>query len=77
MKRIHQVATEESAKENVHIFAGKWDGKYPTIAKSWQANWQQIIPFYAYPEEIRRIIYTTNAIESFNSKLKKTIKSRA
>jgi putative transposase len=58
-------------------FAQKWDAKYPTISKSWEANWQRLIPFFAYSEEIRRIIYTTNAIESLNISLKKTIKNRA
>ena len=77
LKGIYQAATEESAQENLSIFAGKWDERCPTISKSWRANWQRIIPFFAYPEEIRRIIYTTNAIESINSDLKKTIKNRA
>lgn len=77
LKGIYQAASEELAQDNLEIFARKWDGRYPTIAKSWRANWQRIIPFFAYPEEIRRIIYTTNAIESLNNTLKKTIKNRA
>jgi putative transposase len=77
LKGVYQATTEESARENLAVFASKWDSKYPTISKSWQANWQRIIPFFAYPEEIRKIIYTTNAIESLNSALKKTIKNRA
>lgn len=77
LKGVYQAVTEESAQKNLGIFAGKWDSKYPTISKSWQANWQRIVPFFAYPEEIRRIIYTTNAIESLNSSLKKTIKNRS
>jgi putative transposase len=77
LKGVYQAASEETARENLGIFAGQWDGKYPTISKSWQANWQRIIPFFAYPEDIRRIIYTTNAIESLNNTLKKTIKNRA
>ncbi len=77
LKGVYQAVTEELAQNNLGIFAGKWDSKYPTISKSWQANWQRIVPFFAYPEEIRRIIYTTNAIESLNSTLKKTIKNRA
>jgi len=77
LKGVYQAVTEESAQKNLGIFAGKWDSKYPTISKSWQANWQRIVPFFAYPEEIRRIIYTTNAIESLNSTLKKTIKNRS
>ena len=77
LKGVYQAVSEELAQENLEIFARKWDGRYPTISKSWQANWQRIIPFFAYPEEIRRIIYTTNAIESLNNSLKKTIKNRA
>lgn len=77
LKDVYQAPSEELAQENLEAFARKWDGRYPTIYKSWQANWQRIIPFFAYPEEIRRIIYTTNAIESLNNSLKKTIKNRA
>lgn len=77
LKTIYQAATEEQAQANLERFAQKWDGRYPTISRSWRANWQRIIPFFAYPEEIRRIIYTTNAIESLNNTLKKTIKNRA
>jgi putative transposase len=76
LKTIYQAATEEQAQANLENFAQKWDGRYPTISRSWRANWQRIIPFFAYPEEIRRIIYTTNAIESLNNTLKKTIKNR-
>jgi len=77
LKGIYQASSEELAQENLEAFARKWDGRYPTISKSWQTNWQRVIPFFAYPEEIRRIIYTTNAIESLNNTLKKTIKNRA
>lgn len=77
LRGIYQAASEELARDNLETFSRKWDSRYPTISKSWQANWQRIIPFFAYPEEIRRIIYTTNAIESLNSTLKKTIKNRA
>jgi putative transposase len=77
LKTIYQAATEEQAQANLERFTQKWDGRYPTISRSWRANWQRISPFFAYPEEIRRIIYTTNAIESLNNTLKKTIKNRA
>jgi len=77
LKTIYQAATEEQAQANLENLAQKWDDRYPTISRSWRANWQRIIPFFAYPEEIRRIIYTTNAIESLNNTLKKTIKNRA
>jgi len=77
LKTIYHAATEEQAQKNLSAFAAKWDAKYPTIAKSWKANWSHLIPFFAYPQEIRKIIYTTNAIESLNNTLKKTIKNRA
>ena len=77
LKTIYQAATEEQAQANLENLAQKWDDRYPTISRSWRASWQRIIPFFAYPEEIRRIIYTTNAIESLNNTLKKTIKNRA
>jgi putative transposase len=77
LKGVYHASSEDEARENLGVFARKWDGRYPTISKSWQANWQRVIPFFAYPEEIRRIIYTTNAIESLNNTLKKTIKNRA
>lgn len=77
LKSVYHASSEDEARENLAGFAGKWDGRYPTISKSWQANWQRVIPYFSYPEEIRRIIYTTNAIESLNNTLKKTIKNRA
>ena len=77
LKTIYHAATEEQARINLELFARTWDKNYSTISKSWQTNWQRLIPFFAYPEEIRRIIYTTNAIESLNNTLKKTIKNRA
>ena len=77
LKTVYQAATEEQGQANLESVAQKWDGRYPTISRSWRTNWPRIIPFFAYPEEIRRIIYTTNAIESLNSALKKTIKNRA
>ncbi len=77
LKTVYRAATEEQASMHLVEFADQWDSKYPMISKSWQSNWQRVIPFFAYPEEIRKIIYTTNAIESMNNTLKKTIKNRA
>jgi putative transposase len=54
----------------------KWDAKFPTIAKSWRSNWARVIPFFAHPPEIRKVIYTTNAIESLNMSLRKVTKAR-
>lgn len=76
MKAIYRAATVEEAEMSLEAFAGKWDGELPTISKSWRLNWERVIPFLSYPEEIRRVIYTTNAIESVNSSLRKVIKNR-
>ena len=57
-------------------FAAKWDGPYPTISQVWRRNWARVIPFFAFPPEIRKVIYTTNAVESLNMSLRKIIKTR-
>jgi putative transposase len=76
LKRIYQAMTEEEARLELDDFANKWDDKYPQIAKSWKNNWPNIITFFDYPEEIRKVIYTTNAIESLNSVIRKSVKTR-
>jgi putative transposase len=76
LKAIYSAATESEAEFNLELFAEKWDKQYPSISKSWRSHWQHIIPFFAYPPEIRKVIYTTNAIESMNSSLRKVIKSK-
>jgi putative transposase len=57
-------------------FANVWDGKYPQISKSWRANWENLNTFFGYPPDIRKAIYTTNAIESLNSVIRQAIKKR-
>lgn len=76
LKRIYTAATENEAEQYLTEFEAKWDNDYPPIAKSWRNNWPRITPFFDYPPEIRRIIYTTNAIESVNMSLRKVTKSR-
>ena len=76
LQRIYRAATRDDAELRLAEFAAKWDSKYPTISQSWQRNWERLVPFLAYPEEIRRVIYTTNAIESTNMSLRKIIKNR-
>ena len=76
LKVIYRAATAEQAERELSEFAQRWNGKYPTIAAMWQRNWQRVIPFYAFPEEIRKIIYTTNAVESLNMTLRKALKTR-
>ena len=58
-------------------FAEKWDGKYPKIAQSWRDNWPNLSTYFKYPEEVRRLIYTTNAIEGFNRQLRKVTKAKS
>jgi putative transposase len=77
LKLIYTAATEVEAEQRLAEFAGKWDEKFPLIAKSWRTNWPRVIPFFAHPPEIRKIIYTTNAIESLNMSLRKVTKTRS
>jgi putative transposase len=76
LKRIYRAGTAEEAGLRLEDFAAKWDGAYPTIAPMWRRNWEHVTPFFAYPEEIRKVIYTTNAVESLNRSLRKIIKTR-
>jgi putative transposase len=76
LKLIYQSATAEQAEMQLNAFAEKWDKKHPTISRSWRRNWEQITPFFAYPPEIRKVIYTTNMIESLNMSLRKVTKNR-
>ena len=76
LKTIYQATTVELAEKNLEAFAAKWDASHPTIAKSWRNNWERIIPILSYPKDIRKAIYTTNAIESLNMSLRKVTKNR-
>lgn len=76
LRTIYGAATEEAAAQSLEEFSLKWDAKFPMLAKSWRNNWERVIPFFAYPPEIRRVIYTTNAIESLNMSLRKVTKAR-
>ena len=76
LRNIYSAPTEMQAEEAIKDFEGKWDNRYPMIGKSWRSNWPHIIPFFSYSEEIRRVIYTTNAIESLNNSIRKVTKNR-
>jgi putative transposase len=76
LKKIYQSATKEEAELQLEEFAEKWDETYPMVSQVWRRNWSGIIPFFAYPGEIRKAIYTTNAIESLNMSLRKILKTR-
>lgn len=76
LKRIYSAINEEDARNALWSFRNKWDRKYPTIGEMWDRNWSGIVPFLSYEKAIRRIIYTTNTIESTNRSLRKIIKNR-
>ena len=76
LKRVYRSATEDEALLELERFAEIWDGQYPQIAKSWRNHWQNLNTLFNYPEDIRKAIYTTNAIESLNSVIRKAIKKR-
>ena len=76
LKAIYRAATEAEAAQALTAFEVKWDQKYPSISKSWRRHWPELIPFFQFPAEIRKAIYTTNAIESVNRSLRKISKNR-
>jgi putative transposase len=75
LKTIYTAATESEAEQALILFAERWDKQYPMISKSWINHWQRIIPFFAFPLDIRKAIYTTNAIESLNMTLRKVLRN--
>ncbi|MFX5622380.1 transposase, partial [Acinetobacter baumannii] len=76
LRLIYQSATAEEAELRLGEFEEKWDAEYLPIGQSWRRNWSRLIPFFDYPPEIRKVIYTTNAIESVNMSLRKLTKNR-
>jgi len=76
LKRVYRSATEDEALLELERFGDAWDSQYPQITKSWRNHWQNLNTIFNYPEDIRKAIYTTNAIESLNSVIRKAIKKR-
>jgi putative transposase len=76
LKAIYRAETAEIAERRLTEFEAAWGAKYPPIGQSWRRNWEQVVPFFAYPPDLRRALYTTNAIESLHSGLRKIIKTR-
>jgi putative transposase len=76
LRSIYSASNENAALEALQTFKEKWDRFYPTISDSWQRHWQEIIPFLAFPEFIRKAIYTTNSLESVNRQIRKVIKTK-
>ena len=77
LKPIYRAESAEAARVQLEEFdAGSWGQKYPAITQSWRRNWEQVIPFFAFSPEVRKIIYTTNAIESLHSQVRKAVRGR-
>ena len=77
LRAIYRAKDAEAGLKALDAFeAGAWGQKYPAIAQSWRRNWEHVVPFFAFPEAVRRIIYTTNAIEALNSKLRRAVRTR-
>ena len=76
LKQIYQSISEQEAALELEKFTERWDEKYPQISRSWQKNWTNLITIFDYPADIRKVIYTTNAIESLNSVIRKSVKTR-
>jgi putative transposase len=76
LKPVYTATNREGAEAALRSFEEKWGRRYPMIGSSWRANWERVVPFLDFPPDIRRIIYTTNAIESLNSSLRKLVYHR-
>jgi putative transposase len=76
LKLIYRAATEAQAEQELKEFTAKWGSKYQAIGRLWKENWARVIPFFEFPAEVRRVIYTTNAVESLHMSLRKIIKTR-
>lgn len=77
LRAIYRARNAEAGLKALENFeAGEWGQRYPAIAPSWRRNWQHVVPFFAFPEDVRRIIYTTNAIEALNSNLRRAVRTR-
>lgn len=77
LKEVYRAETAQAAEQRLEAFAASaWGQKYPTIAPLWRRQWEHVIPFLAYPQEVRQVIYTTNALESLHMRLRKIIKNR-
>lgn len=75
LRAIYSAATSDDAEYQLELFAEKWDKHYPAISRAWRAHWAHVVPLFAFPEEIRKVIYTTNAIESVNMTLRKVTRN--
>ena len=77
LKAVYAAVDEDAAWMALDTFSERWDKKYPTISQSWRANWANLSTYFKFPQELRRLIYTTNAIEGFNRQLRKVTKAKS
>ena len=77
LKTVYQAATREEAETHLLQFSEKWAQKYPMVVRSWENNWSELSVYFDYPAEIRRLIYTTNAVEGYNRQLRKVTKTKS
>jgi transposase-like protein len=76
LKPIYTAVDEAAAETALEVFAEQWEQRYPAIVKLWRAHWAQFVPFLAFPPDVRRVVYTTNLIESINARLRKVTRNR-
>lgn len=77
LKAVYAAVDEDAALMALDTFSEHWDKKYPTISQSWWANWANLSTYFKFPQELRRLIYTTNAIEGFNRQFRKVTKAKS
>ena len=77
LKAVYAAVDEQTALDALDTFSERWDKKYPKISQFWRENWPNLSTYFKYPQEVRRLIYTTNAIEGFNRQLRKVTKSKS
>jgi transposase-like protein len=77
LKEVYAAVDEQAALAALDAFAEHWDKKYPKISRSWRENWPNLSTYFKYPQEVRRLIYTTNTIEGFNRQLRKVTKAKS
>jgi transposase-like protein len=77
LKMVYAAVDEQTALDHQKVFDEKWSTKYPKITFSWRANWANLSTYFKYPQEVRTLIYTTNAIENFNRQLRKVTKAKS
>ena len=76
LRAIYASPNAEAAEQALEVFASTWDSRFPSISRSWRSRWENVIPFFSYPAPIRKVIYTTNAIESVHASIRKVTAKR-